>query len=96
MLRISGENAINFTEDIRKILILQLQKRIFSAPCYSRRKMSLQVWLIAVIAVVGTFVLLRLVSSLTSARYSLRGKHCVITGGSMGIGKAVAQVKVIY
>lgn len=51
-------------------------------------------WLIAVIAVIGSFLLLRLLSELRCSRFGVAGKHCVVTGGSMGIGKAVAKVPV--
>jgi len=55
---------------------------------------ALEPWHIALIVIGSIFVLLFFISLLQqySSYYSLRGKNIVITGGSSGIGKAIAKV----
>ncbi|KAJ1719753.1 3-dehydrosphinganine reductase [Coemansia erecta] len=54
-----------------------------------------KVALITVFSVLGGILVAALISELhlrlTAAEFSVKGKHCYVTGGSQGLGKAVAQ-----
>lgn len=55
---------------------------------------DLPLWAVAGIGFVAFLVVLRIVSNLLAPRpLKLGGAHVVITGGSSGIGKAVAAVR---